>query len=258
MPAISRMALDLLARPERHRYGKHRCHRADLSVPDGDAPHPVVVTIHGGFWRARYGKALMKAVAADLVRRGHAVWNIEYRRLGRGQGGGWPTTFDDVSDAIDHLAELDDPRLDLSAVTAVGHSAGGQLALWAAARSDARVPIRRVVAQAAVSDLPSAGGAARDLLGGSPDEVPERYAAVDPLRLLPLGVEVLLVHGSDDETVSVGQSRRYRAAARAAGDAPELIEPSPGGHRTHIDPRSKAWEAAARWLSESASPRSPG
>lgn len=257
-PATPRVLLDLLARPERHRYGPHRCHRADLYVPDGDGPHPVTVAIHGGYWRAKYGKALMKAVSADLVRRGQAVWNIEYRRLGRGQGGGWPATFDDVSNAIDHLAELGDPRLALDAVTAVGHSSGGQLALWAAARPAPRVPIARVAAQAAVCDLPSAGGAAGELLGGTPEEVPERYAAADPMRLLPLGVPVLLVHGPDDETVSVGQSRRYLDAARAAGDAPELIEPVPGGHRMHIDPRSTAWQVAARWISGCARPKSPG
>jgi len=253
MPTTSRVLMDLLARPERHRYGPHGCHRADLLVPPGAGPHPVAVTIHGGHWQARYGKAVMKAVAADLARRGHASWNIEYRRLGRGQGGGWPATFDDVSAAIDHLAELEDPRLDLGTVTAVGHSAGGQLALWAAARGTPRVTVRRVMAQAAVCDLPTAGASARALLGGSPEEVPERYAAADPMRLLPLGVPVLLVHGPDDETVSVGQSRRYLEAARVAGDAPELIEPVPGGHRSHIDPRSAAWEAAARWV-EAAQP----
>jgi acetyl esterase/lipase len=190
----------------------------------------------------------MKALAADLTRRGRAAWNIEYRRLGRMQGGGWPATFDDVAAAIDHLAELDDARLDLGSVAAVGHSAGGQLALWAAARSGARVPIRRVVGQAAVCDLANAGERAHALMGGTLDEVPERYARADPMRLLPLGLPVLLVHGADDETVPLIRSRRYAQAAHKAGDAVELVEPSRGGHRVHLDPRSQAWEAAARWL----------
>src|SRR4051812_35285879 len=96
--------------------------------------------IHGGYWRARYSKRLMKGASADLARRGVATWNVEYRRIGRGQGGGWPATLDDVGAAIDHLALLDDARLDLSGgVTAVGHSAGGQLALWSASRPDAVV-----------------------------------------------------------------------------------------------------------------------
>jgi acetyl esterase/lipase len=190
----------------------------------------------------------MKALASDLARRGQAAWNIEYRRVGRGQGGGWPATFDDVSAAIDHLADLGPARLDLRAVAAVGHSAGGQLALWAAARSEARIPVRRVVAQAAVCDLAAAGERAHALMGGTPSEVPERYASADPMRLIPLGVPVLLVHGADDQTVPALRSRRYAEAARAAGDAAELFEPSPGGHRAHLDPRSQAWQAAAEWV----------
>ncbi len=248
MPGMARVLVDLLGRPERHRYGDHRCNRADLYLPSGAGPHPVVVTIHGGFWRAKYGKVLMKALCVDLARRGLAAWNIEYRRIGRGQGGGWPATFDDVAAAIDHLAGLEDARLDLALVAAVGHSAGGQLALWAAARAEPRVPIGRVVGQAAVCDLAAAGGAAHALLGGTPREVPERYAAADPLRLLPLGLPVLLVHGVDDATLPVGHSRRYAEAARAVGDPVELIEPSPGAHRAHIDPRSESWRAAADWL----------
>src|SRR4051812_70176 len=117
MPSTFRVALDLLARPDRHRYGSHRWARADLYVPSGSGPFPVAVMLHGGYWRAKYSKRLMKLVGADLVRRGIATWNVEYRRLGRGQGGGWPATFDDVDSAIDHLASLNDARLDLSNVS---------------------------------------------------------------------------------------------------------------------------------------------
>jgi acetyl esterase/lipase len=248
-PSTARIVLDVLGRPERHRYGSHRCQRADLHVPPGDGPHRVVVALHGGYWRAKYSKRLMKPICADLARRGVAAWNVEYRRLGRGQGGGWPATFDDVAAAIDHLASLEDPRLDLaSGVTAVGHSAGGQLALWSASRTDARVPVTRVVAQAAVCNVAVAGEPAWEFLGGSPSQVPERYAAADPMQLVPLGVPTLLVHGPDDETVPVTRSREYAQAAAAAGDDVELIEPSPGGHRVHIDPRAGAWQAAAGWI----------
>lgn len=247
-PGTGRVLLDLLRQPERHRYGRHRCHRAELYVPHGSGPHPVVVTIHGGYWRARYSRRLMWAVAADLVRRGRAVWNIEYRRLGRGHGGGWPTTFDDVGAAVDHLAELGDSRLDLDDVTAVGHSAGGQLALWTASRAEPRVPVRRVVAQAAVCDLARAGEPAHALLGGTPEEVPERYSATDPMRLLPLGVPQLLVHSADDETIAIRKTRRYAEAARAAGDHVDLVETRSGGHRAHIDPRTDAWSAAVCWV----------
>jgi acetyl esterase/lipase len=240
--------LDFLARPERHRYGRSRSQRADLYVPRGAGPFPVAVTIHGGYWRAKYSKRTLKPMAADLVRRGWAAWNIEYRRVGRGQGGGWPATFDDVAAAIDLLAELGDPRLDLGSLTAIGHSAGGQLALWATSRRDAAVPIRRVVSLAGVCDLVSAGDAAHDLLGGSPDEVPERYAAADPMQLVPLGVPTLLVHGADDATVPVKRSRRYAEAARAAGDDVELVDPPSAPHRSHADPRTAAWRVAAEWV----------
>lgn len=216
-------------------------------MPPGEGPFPVAVAIHGGYWRARYTKRIQKPAATDLVRRGLAVWNIEYRRLGG--GGGWPATFEDVAAAIDLLAELRDPRLDLERVTVVGHSAGGQLALWAAARRDrGRVRIARVCAQAGVCDMASAGNAARELMGGGPDEVPERYAQADPMRLVPIGVPILLVHGAADETVPVKRSRRFAEAARAAGDDVTLIEPNPGGHRVHVDPRSEAWRIAADWL----------
>jgi acetyl esterase/lipase len=249
VPSTARVLLDFVARPDRYRYGAHRWARADLHLPDGHGPFPVVVVLHGGYWRARYSKQVMKAACADLARRGLAAWNVEYRRLGRGQGGGWPATLDDVAAAIDHLAQLDDPRLDLAGgVAAIGHSAGGQLALWAASRADAAVPVNRVVAQAAVSNLTVAGEPVWEFLGGTPQEVPERYDFADPMRLLPLGVPVLLVHGAEDATVPVRRSREYAAAARAAGDDVTLVEPVPGGHRIHPDPRSEAWHIAAEWV----------
>lgn len=216
-------------------------------MPEGGGPFPVAVLLHGGYWRSRYGKSLMRGVAADLRRRGVASWNVEYRRVGRHRGG-WPMTLDDVGAAIDLLAELADPRLDLEDVSAIGHSAGGQLAIWAAARADARVAIRRVVAQSAVLDMPAAGEPATEFLGGRPDEVPERYAAANPMQLIPLGKPTLLVHGAEDETVPLKRSRAYAEAARAAGDPVELVEPVPGHHRVHIDPRSEAWRLVADWV----------
>src|SRR5438270_9409164 len=125
MPGTTGIALDLFARSQHHRYGPHRQNRADLYVPrDGESAFPVVVLIHGGYWRATYGKVVMKPLAADLVRRGFATWSIEYRRIGRRQGGGYPQTFDDVRAAFGRLGELEDPRLDLDDVTVLGHSAG--------------------------------------------------------------------------------------------------------------------------------------
>jgi acetyl esterase/lipase len=248
VPSPLRLALDAVALPERHRYGPHRYNRADLYLPRGGGPHAAVVVIHGGYWQATYGKAIMKLVCADLARRGVAAWNIEYRRLGRGQGGGWPATFDDVAAAIDHLASAGDGRVRLDDVRALGHSAGGHLALWAAARREPAVPLRRVAALAAVCDLAAAGEVARELMGGEPEQHPERWAEADPMRRLPLGVPVRLVHTPADATVPIKRSRRYFEAARAAGDPVELVELPEGGHRIHLDPRSAAWEAAADFV----------
>lgn len=258
----TRLILDFLTRGQSHRYGPHRSQRADLYLPHGAGPHPVMITIHGGSWHKRYGKVVMRGLAADLVRRGWAVWNIEYRRLG--EGGGWPETFEDVAAAIDHLRELPGAPLDLDGVSVLGHSAGGHLALWAACRErlpdgapgagPAIVP-RRAIGQAAVCDLAGAyrlwgGGAVRLLMGGSPEQHPDRYDVGDPMRLVPPAMPVLLVHGSSDETVSVKLSRGYAERAREAGGSVELIEiegPA-GGHRAHVDPRGQAWTAVTRWL----------
>jgi acetyl esterase/lipase len=255
----ARLILDVLKRGRTYDYGRDRSQRADLHLPGGPGPHPVIVLIHGGSWAARYGRVVMRGLVADLVRRGWAAWNIEYRRLGN--GGGWPATFADVAAAIDRLASLDAP-LDLRRVSVLGHSAGGHLALWAASREqlpagapgyiggEPCVPLERAIAQAGVCDLAGAyrrwhGGAARELMGGSPEEHPERYAAGDPMRLLPLGIPALLVHGTDDETVSVELSRSYERAASELGGAVELVEISgaAGRHRAHIDPRGAAWAA---------------
>jgi acetyl esterase/lipase len=253
-----RIALAALSRPERHPYADdHPVQVADLHVPRGDGPFPVAVVVHGGYWQAAYGKLTTRPLAADLARRGWAAWNLEYRRLGRGQGGGWPATFDDVAAAIDHLAVLRDPRLDLGRVTVVGHSAGGQLALWAAARpglpagapgAAPRVRPRDAVALAPVTDLAGAGRVAQVLLGGAPGAVPERFAQADPMRRLPLGLPLLVVHAADDATITVRRSRAYVAAARAAGDDATLLEPPAGGHRGVIDPGEGAWRSAAEWL----------
>jgi acetyl esterase/lipase len=241
----------------RHRYGEHPRQVADLHRPTGRGPHPVAVVLHGGYWQGPYTKLIMRPLCVDLARRGYAALNVEYRRLGR-DGGGWPQTFDDVAAAIDHLGvpELRDAALDLDRVTLVGHSAGGQLALWAGGRTELppgapgagpQVVARRVLAMAAVCDLARAGRPAHELLGGAPAEVPERWAQADPMRRIPLGVPVGLVHAREDETVSVRRSREYAAAARAAGGDVTLVEP-PGGHRDPIDPASTAWRVAAEWL----------
>jgi acetyl esterase/lipase len=263
MPS-TRLLLDFLTPGRAHRYGDdHRCQRAELHLPVGAGPHPVLVTFHGGSWSAGVSKPVMRGLAGDLVRRGYAVWNIEYRRLGRGQDGGWPATFADVAAAIDHLDRVTAP-LDLDRVTLYGHSAGGHLALWAAGRGrlpagapGARPRIEPVaaVSAAGVNDLAKAyreapGGAIGALMGGGPDELPERYALADPIALIPPAAALLLVHGTDDATVSVRRSRNYAAVAHAAGASVELTEiPGEAGrHRSHILPASPSWAAVTSWL----------
>ena len=268
-----RLLLDLLTRGRTFSYGPDRSQRADLRVPPGEGPHPVMVFIHGGSWRSGQGRIVMRGLVGDLLRRGWSCWNIEYRRVGN--GGGWPATFEDVAAAIDHLPRLDAP-LDLSRVSVLGHSAGGHLALWAACRDrlrgggpgsereGPRVRIRQAIAQAGVYELAGAyrlwgGGAVAALMGGGPEELPERYAVGDPLGLVPPSMPVLLVHGTLDQTVSVRFSRGYQRAVNASGGEAELVEidgPA-GSHRSHIDPRGAAWAAVTTRLRGARAPVAP-
>lgn len=244
------------------KYGPSESQVGDLYLPAAVSP-PVVCLLHGGFWRMPYGRDEFSPVAIDLVTRGFAVWNIEYRRLGV-PGGGWPGTLQDVAAAIDHLAEIaaGGTGLDLDRVTVVGHSAGGQLALWSAAgsgkRHDCRAPSRvhpiAAAGLAAAADLAGAyalgagDSAVNALLGGSPDQYPDRYEAASPLSLLPLGVKQLLIHGTADEALPVELTRSYVHAARSSGDDVEYVELIGAGHMDYLDPKSKAHNTLCHWL----------
>lgn len=247
--------MDVVAR--RSAYGPGPAQFGELYLPPNrpNPPNPpnavgTVVVLHGGFWRSAYDLSLGRPLARDLAARGYAAWNVEYRRVGN--GGGWPTTFEDVAAAIDHLARLD---LDTSNVVTVGHSAGGHLAVWAAGRGGlpdgapgARPAVRvtAAVAQAGVLDLATSArngvghGAAIELVGADPHREPQRWAVADPMAQLPLGVPVLCVHAPDDDTVPFAQSEGYVRAALAAGDPAGLIRAA-GDHFTLIDPDSPDW-----------------
>jgi acetyl esterase/lipase len=237
----------------RHRYGSHFHQFGDLLVPEGPGPYPVAVVLHGGFWREQFSLDLMDDHARDLSRHGFAAWNVEYRRVGEVSGGGYPATLEDVAAAIDALAGVDAP-LDLDRVVAIGHSAGGQLGLWAACREASAVRLAGVVSQAGVHDLGEADrlglgeGATAEFMGGHADERPDAYADASPIERLPLGVPALLVHGEADERVPATMSSTYAEAARTADDEVELILRPGEDHFVHLDVGGGAWADVTAWL----------
>ena len=213
---------------------------------------PTVVLVHGGYWRTGYDLTLENAVAADLAGRGFLVWNIDYRP----SSDPWPATLTDVALAFDHTAKgRYASRIDRDRLAVVGHSAGGQLALWLASRpriatgepgAGPTLPAPTLaVGQAPVAGLAEGallglgGGAVQALLGGTPASVADRYAAADPSALLPTGVPTVLIHAQGDSIVPISQSEGYLAAATAAGDTCRLVR-VPGGHFEHLDPASEA------------------
>jgi acetyl esterase/lipase len=258
-----------LTLPAMHRtrvsYGAHHSQVGDLWLPgEATGDLPVVVLIHGGFWRAIYTKTLMSRLARAMVERGWAAWNIEYRRVGAlGGGGGWPQTFEDVADAIDHMASFS--GIDSDRVVTCGHSAGGTLALWAAGRSrlpagspgsSVKIAVRAAVSLAGVVDLAAAessgvgGGAVAGLLGGDEAQVPDHYRLASPSALLPIGVPQVLLHGLGDTVVPASLSEHYVARATDAGDDARYVPLAGVGHREMIDPHGHAWSELTSQLQE--------
>jgi acetyl esterase/lipase len=238
------------------RYGSESDQVVDVRLPPAGRPvGPLVVFLHGGFWRAEYDRQHLGPLAADLAARGYLVACPEFRRIGQ-PGGGWPGTFGDVLAGVRALpALLSDAGLVAGQPVLAGHSAGGQLALWLAGK----VPNRGVLALAPVSDLVAGyalgldDGAVGELLGGGPDRFPDRYAEVDPAQLVPLPVPAVLVHGDRDDRVPVKMTRDYLAAARATGGRVRLVELAGVEHFAIIDPLSAAWPAvldALRWVAQ--------
>lgn len=239
------------------RYGDDPSQVAELLLPDVFGPYPVVVLIHGGWWRPGWDRRGVREIARDIVREGYATWNVEYRLVG--EGGGWPETFEDIAAGIDKLHEkAGDFNLDLSRVIFLGHSAGGQLALWAASRStfedgfvgaEPAVTPSTVVSLAGVTDLVRGAdenlgdGAITDLMGGMPEEVPLSYLSASPIVLDPGPCRYLVIHSFTDDVVPVTQGRTYAAEATRRGADLEYIELDDGNHFTVLDPRSAAWRS---------------
>ncbi len=232
---------------EKIAYGSAPQQFGELRLPQGKEPHPIVVLIHGGCWLGQFDYTYMTHLAAALTHAGYATWIIEYRRLGDA-GGGWPNTFLDVAQSVDLLRSMATRYpLDLHHLIAVGHSSGGQLALWLASRHHtptgsplynlAPVEISGVIGLAAITDLAqyrigpeqSCHGAVEPLMGGAPSQVPIRYADVSPMALLPLSVPQVLIQGDFDDVVPPPSAENYVTAAKRSGDNATLKR-EPLGH----------------------------
>ena len=241
-------------------YGAEPEQFGELRLPPGDRSVPTIVLVHGGCWLQAYDVAHTRPLAAALAAAGYAVWSPEYRRVGG--AGGYPATFVDVAAAVDSVRLLARrfPRLDTTRVVLAGHSAGGHLALWAAAREPgdamdgaavAAAPLRAagVVSLAGITDLAGYGAGSgscnrpvASLLGGTPAEVPARYASASPVRRPP-GVPVRIVHGAADPIVPLAQSE---ALVRAAPDRVTLAAVAGAGHFDVVAPRGPSFDALLR------------
>jgi acetyl esterase/lipase len=230
------------------RYAAHDDGLIDVHLPATGPAGPLVVLLHGGFWKAAYDRRHTRAAAAALAAAGFVVATPEYRRVGG--GGGWPTTAEDVDEAVGALPGLlEGLGVRATGMTVAGHSAGGHLALWLANRPHR---LDRVVGLAPVGDLRAAArerlgdGAAQALLGGGPDERPEAYDAADPLTRLctPPACEVVILHGSADDVVPVASSRSLGGACPFV----DLRILDGADHFDLVNPTSTAWPAVVEAL----------
>ncbi|MDX3313591.1 alpha/beta hydrolase [Streptomyces sp. NPDC054884] len=261
-------------------YGDHPDQVIDFYVPRVQAgqggPVPLVVVLHGGAWRAPYDRRHITPFADFLAQRGFAVANVEYRRGAESPApegtspiaGRWPDTFDDVAaalDALPGLARTAVPQADARRTVLTGHSAGGHLALWAAARHLLPVDspwrtgdptsLRGVVALAPIADFAVAGkldvcgGATRQLLGGD-EYFEERRTYADPALLLPTGVATTLVQGRGDDVVPQAVAEAYADAAAKAGEVVGLTLLEDVGHFPLIDPAADACAVVAEEIAQ--------
>ena len=246
----------------RYRYGDDPNQFGELTLPRAAPPHPVVVLVHGGGYQEKYDLNPLGSLVASLAADGFAVWNIEYRR--HGNGGDFPQMFLDVGSAADHLRQIANAHnLNLDQVISMGHSAGGHLALWLAARHriegssplfvEAPVAVHAVLALAPVGDIALLastvvdGNALLTVMGGRPADAPDNYRNGSPSELLPTGKPQTIIVGSEDRDI-LANSRAYVDAAKEAGDAPRLTVLPDVGHFEVVSTQAPAWAAAKRAL----------
>ena len=245
------------------RYGGAPQQFAELRFPEGEGPDPLLFVIHGGFWQNRYDLSHTSHLCAALTRKGIVTCNLEYRRVGNPEGG-WPETFRDLANGTDRIIEevRSEKRVDVGRKAVLGHSAGGHLALWLTSMPS--VPegsevfcrpkhrITQSISLAGVCDLRQAWqdnlghGAVAKLMGGSPDELPERYRAANPTELLPTGAKQILIHGTVDDIVPVSQSETFSQRGKSLGADTSLVRLKDTGHFELIDPESDAWNPVER------------
>ena len=248
------------AATKRIAYGKDPLQFGDLRLPEGKGPFPVVILIHGGCWLSKFANLeIMSPLATAFKKAGIATWNIEYRPVDNA-GGGWPGTFQDVGNGIDYLKNIASQyHLKLKRVVLVGHSAGGQLALWGAARhklpqdsvlfTPKPLPIHGVIDLAGPPNLISIFPLQRicdedvitEMMGGTPSEVPQRYREASASELLPLGMKQILITGRDDLVVPPTFGKEYQRAAKKKGDAVSFIIVDDAAHMEPISPESNMW-----------------
>jgi len=229
-------------------YGGDSNQFLDLRLPPGKGLRGLVVSIHGGYWRARYDLGYMGHLCAALTAKGIVTANLEYRRVGNA-GGGWPGTFADVRAAFQFLLQNSRQyQFDLGRVVVIGHSAGSQLGLCLAAHEKG---VKAVISLAGVVDLQRAyalhlsNDAVVEFLGGTPAEVADHYREADPMRLA-IGARQWLVHGAADDVVPPALSKDYVNAKVKAKEDARLVEIAGAGHFEVVDPRSGAWGEVER------------
>lgn len=225
-------------------YGTDANQFADLRVPKAKGPHPLLLNIHGGYWRAKYDLEHAGFLCAALTAKGIATANLEYRRVGNA-GGGWPGTFADIRAGYQFLRQnAGKYELAVNRVVIMGHSAGGELALCLAAHEPG---VRAVMSLAGVVDLQRAyqlhlsNDAVAEFLGGTPAQVPDHYREADPMKLA-VPARQWLIHGSADDVVPVDFSRNYAKTKVAGKEDARLVEIAEAGHFDVIDPRTEAWK----------------